>query len=145
MNYNYNLINHWDTIIITLCIVLICVQYSDVCVYICAYVVTCMSACSNLLVCKLVMLDFMSLHIHLFVCVYVSACTMYVYVYVCMCGHMYSDDQFVTWISCPVLAVSIFQFRASNLLQAVSHADIEVCVRVLAVGHVRPSLNTSHH
>ena len=125
----------------------ICVLYGYACVYICAYmyVFTCMSACSYLLVCKRVMLDFMSLRIHLFVCVYVSACTMYVYVYVCMCGHMYSDDQFVTWISCPVLAVSIFQFRASNLLQAVSHADIEVCVRVLAVGHVRPSLNTPHH
>ena len=56
MNYNYNLINHWDTIIITLCIVLICVQYGDVCVYICAYVAmhVCTSVLMSLRACLLV-------------------------------------------------------------------------------------------
>eukprot|EP00731_Ephydatia_muelleri_P000154 Em0001g154a len=61
-------------------------------------------------------------------------------------GHLSTEEVLLLWDRIigfnslevlPVLAVSIFQFRASNLLQAVSHADIEAiledlrCLKVL--------------
>ena len=66
--------------------VLMCSIWLCMCVHLCLHVcVYLLSACSYLLVCKRVMLDFMSLRIHLFVCVCMCLHVQCMCMFMCVC------------------------------------------------------------